>query len=83
MNEPGFEHSQLRGITIKNMIVTVACTATLVSGGMGAYFGLKTDMKDIKDNQTTYNKITDLRLKAIEDRQNLLELQIHDLQIRK
>lgn len=81
--EPGFEHSQLRGITIKNMIVTIVCTATLVSTMMGAYFGIKSDIKDIRDNQNTYNKITDLRLKAVEDRQNLLELQISDLKNKK
>jgi hypothetical protein len=77
--EPGFEHSQLRGITIKNMIVTIVCTATLVSTIMTAYFGIRSDIKDIRDNQNTYDKITDLRLKAIEDRQNLLELQIRQI----
>lgn len=75
----GFEHSQLRGITIKNMIVTIVCTATLVSAIMTAYFGIKSDMRDIQANQNTYNKITDLRLKAVEDRENLLEFQITEL----
>lgn len=76
---PGFEHSQLRGITIKNMMVTIVCTATLVSTILASYYGIRDDMKDIKDNQNTYNKITDLRLKAIEDRQNILEMQIGEL----
>lgn len=76
---PGFEHNQLRGITIKNMIVTIVCTATLVTTILTTYFGLKDDMKDIRDNQNTYNKITDLRLKAIEDRQNFFELQISEM----
>lgn len=80
---PGFEHRQLRGITIKNMMVTIVCTASIVISIMTAYFGLRTDMKDIQDNQNTYNKITDLRLKAVEDRQNMLDLEITELKNKK
>lgn len=78
--EPGFEHSQLRGITIKNMLVTIVCTASIVTTVLTTLFSLKSDIKDIRDNQSTYNKITDLRLKALEDRQNIFEVQIQQLQ---
>jgi hypothetical protein len=78
--EPGFEHSQLKGITIKNMLVTIACTATIVSSGMGAYFGLQKSIDRATYKQDEQNKIFDLRLKTVEDHQKLIDIQLQDLQ---
>lgn len=80
---PGFEHSQLRGITIKNMIVTVACTATLVISLMTAYSGLKSDNLTTRQMQDEQNKILELRIRIIEDQQKLLSQQIRELQDKK
>lgn len=83
MSEPGFEHSQLRGITIKNMIVTVVCTATIVASVMGTYFGITQKMSDISHTQEQNNQIMDLRIRTLEDQQKLIREQIRDLQNRK
>lgn len=80
---PGFEHSQLKGITIKNMIVTIVCTASLVVTIMGAYTGLKEQIDHQQYRQDTQNQLIDLRLKAVEDQQTLIRQQIKELQERK
>ena len=80
---PGFEHSQLKGITIKNMIVTVVCTASLVVTIMGAYSGLKESMTEQRLRQDTQNQLIDLRLKAVEDQQIIIRQQIKEIQDRK
>lgn len=80
---PGFEHSQLKGITIKNMIVTVVCTASLVITIMGAYNGLKESMTEQRLRQDTQNQLIDLRLKAVEDQQTIIRQQIKEIQDRK
>lgn len=66
---PGIEHTQLRGLTIKNMIVTIACTASIVVTVMTAYNGLKSQ-----------NDINDLRIRVTEARITVLEQQIHEMQ---
>lgn len=83
MAEPGFEHSELKGITIKNMIVTVICTATLVITIMGSYAGLKAEISDVRHDQSEHDKITDLRIRVVEDQQKILSEQIKELQNRK
>lgn len=64
------------------MIVTIICTATIVSAGMGAYFGLQSSMTQMKDNQESQNKIMDLRIRALEDQQKLINIEVRELQNR-
>jgi len=68
---PGIEHTQLKGLTIKNMIVTIACTTSMVIAVMGAYYGLKSQ-----------NDINDLRIRVTEARITVLEQQIREMQLK-
>lgn len=70
--EPGFEHTALRGITIKNMIVTIFCTATIVASVMTTYFQLR-----------GVQEIQELRLKMLEDHQKVIDHRIDELQQNK
>lgn len=75
----GIEHRQLKGITIKNMIVTIVCTASIVSSVLTTYFGLKSDIKDISSTQETTNRVNEIRLKLLESQVTLLQQQMHEL----
>lgn len=76
----GFENQTLRGITVKNMIVTILCTASIVISVMTTYYNLKSDIKDVKDNQDLSNRITDVRLKMLETQIVVIQQQIGELQ---
>jgi len=80
MSEVGFEHNQLRGITIKNMIVTIVCTASIVVSVMTTYFNLKSGQDAIQYTQDKQNIVTDLRLRAIEAQIVVINKQIEELQ---
>ncbi|SFS48839.1 hypothetical protein [Mucilaginibacter polytrichastri] len=73
------EHTQLRGITVRNVIVTVISTISIVISVMTTYFQLKDDIKDVKSQQETQNRVNDLRLKILEDHVNILQQQIDEL----
>lgn len=76
----GFEHRELKGITVKNIIVTVISTATIVVSVMTTYFGIKAEIEKNQYQQEEYNRINDIRLKTIEQRQDIMEKEIQDLQ---
>jgi len=80
---PGFEHNQIKGITIKNMIVTVVCTASIVASVTTAYFGITNSISSIGYKQEEQNKIIDLRIRTLEDQQKLIREEIRDLQMKK
>lgn len=67
----GFEHTQLKGLTIKNMIITITCTASIVITIMSAYSGLKSQ-----------NDINDLRIRVTEARVTVLEQNLRELQLK-
>jgi hypothetical protein len=80
---PGYEHTALRGITIKNMIVTVFCTASIVVSVMSTYFSLRDDIKDSKADQATQNKIFELRLKIVEAQIIIIQNQVEAIKDNK
>lgn len=69
----GIEHTQLKGLTIKNLIVTIVSTASIVVCVMTTYFQLKGDISDVKYQQETTNRVNEIRLKTLEARVDLLE----------
>ena len=71
------EHKELKGITIRNLLVTIASTASIVASVMTTYFQLKDDIHDIKTEQTTQNKIYDIRLKTLELQVSTLQIQVN------
>lgn len=77
------EHRELKGITLKNIVVTIISTASIVISVMTTYFNLKSDVADIRSTQETTTRVNDIRLKLIESQVSLLQQQIHELQDNK
>lgn len=83
----GIENQQLRGYTIKNLIATIVSTAGICVTLMGVYNGVmnrfdKTDQKlTMSDSARVRDqRINDLRLRNLENRQNMIDQQINALQ---
>lgn len=74
-----FEHREIRGITIKNMMVTIASTISIVVSVMTGYFQLKGDIKDIRSLQETQSRINEIRLKVLEGQVNVLQQEVQEL----
>jgi hypothetical protein len=70
------EHTELKGITIRNMIVTVISTASIVASVMTTYYGLKNDIMEIKSTQETETSINNIRIKMLEGQVTLLQAEI-------
>jgi hypothetical protein len=75
------EHQQLKGITLKNLVVTIVSTASIVASVMTTYFGLKTDIQEIKNAQNTEAKLNNIRIKVLEDQVTLLQNEMDDIKI--
>lgn len=91
---PGYEHTALRGITIKNMILTVVCTATMVASVMTTYFELKESIREsntslsvtiaeMKYNEEKQNSLYEIRLKTVEAELQVVQQQVAQLQQNK
>jgi hypothetical protein len=74
------EHKELRGITLKNIVVTIISTASIVISVMTTYFNLKGDISSIKNDQAIQVRVNDLRIKALETQLNVLQQQVTELQ---
>ena len=70
------EHTELKGITIRNMMVTVISTASIVASVMTTYYGLKGDITEIKSSQETETRINNIRLKMLEGQVTVLQAEI-------
>lgn len=75
------EHRELKGITVKNLVVTVMSTASIVASVMTTYFGLKNDIRDIKSSQEIEARINNLRIKMLEDEVSLLQKEVEGIKI--
>ena len=73
------EHRELRGITIKNLLVTIFSTASIVASVMTSYLQLKSDIHDIKLSQETQNRVYDIRLKVLETQVSVLQHEVDEL----
>ncbi len=73
------EHRELKGITLKNFILTIVSTASIVASVMTTYLQLKNDIHDIKLTQETQNRINDIRLKVLESEVSLLQQQLDEI----
>jgi hypothetical protein len=73
------EHRELRGITIKNLVVTIMGTASIVASVMTTYFELRSDVQDIKASQQAEAKINNIRIKILEDQVALLQKQVDEI----
>ena len=74
-----FEHQELKGITVKNLVVTIVSTASIVASVMTTYFGLKTDISEIKASQETEGRINNIRIKILEGQVSLLQKEVDEI----
>ena len=73
------EHRELKGITVRNLIVTLVSTASIVASVMTTYFQLKEDVNNIRLNQETQNRVNDVRLKVLENQVAVLQRQVDEI----
>ena len=75
------EHQELKGITVKNLVVTVVSTASIVASVMTTYFGLKTDIREIKASQETETRVNNIRIKVLEDQVVMLQKEVDAIRL--
>ena len=63
----GFEFTALKGANVKNLVVTVICTATIVWSIGLAYNGIISKISDVNNAQGNYQKINDLQISILKD----------------
>jgi cell division protein FtsL len=78
-----FEHRELKGITIKNIVVTIISTASIVISVMTTYFQLKEDIRDVRIQQDAQNRINEIRLKVLEGQVALLQREVEQIKTKK
>jgi hypothetical protein len=73
------EHHEIRGITVKNMVVTAVSAISIMASVMTTYFNLKSDVSDVRATQETQTRVNDIRLKLLESQVGLLQQEVHEL----
>jgi len=63
------------------LVVTIVSTASIVASVMTTYFGLETDIRDIKTSQATETRINNIRLKILENDVALLQKQVDEIKL--
>lgn len=70
------EHKELKGITLKNFITTIASTISIVSLVLTTYFNLQSAIQDVRSQNEVTNRVYDIRLKVLETEVNELRQEI-------
>lgn len=73
------EQHEIRGITLKNITVTIISTISIVVSVMTTYFQLKGDIKDVRATQETQNRVNEIRLKVLEGEVAILQQEVREL----
>lgn len=73
------EHRQLKGITIKNIVVTVISTASIVTSVMASYFQLRSDISEVKVRQEAQARVYEVRLRVLEGQVTVLQREVEDI----
>ncbi|MEZ2338321.1 hypothetical protein AB6735_21910 [Mucilaginibacter sp. RCC_168] len=77
------EHREIKGITLKNILVTVVSTVSIVMSVMTTYFQLKSDIKDVRSTQETQSRVNEIRLKVLEGQVAILQQDVNKLKENK
>ena len=77
------EQKELKGITVKNLLITVISTASIVASVMTTYFQLRNDIHDVKVQTDTQSRITEIRLKVLEGDVVVLQQEVDEIKNRK
>lgn len=73
------EHKELKGITIKNILVTIISTASIVASVMTTYFDLKGEITEVRNKQETTERIQEIRIKVLESQVSILQRQVEEI----
>jgi hypothetical protein len=73
------EHRELKGITIRNIIVTLFGTASIVASVTTSYFRLKSDINEMRTMQDSQSRINELRLKVLEGNVAILQQEVQKI----
>jgi hypothetical protein len=77
------EHRELKGITVRNLIVTIASTASIVASVITTYFQLRADIRDVSAKQEAQARVDEVRLKVLEDQVAILQQQVDGIKSQK
>ncbi len=70
------ENRELKGITARLILTIVISTATIVSGGFGAYYGLKSDIQEVKSQ----NEVKKVEFQALKVQVDAIQVQLNQMQ---
>jgi hypothetical protein len=73
------EHRQLKGITIKNILVTILSTASIVTSVITSYYQLKSDINDVKVRQEAQTRVNEVRLRVLEEQVTVLQREMEQI----
>ncbi|GAA3994659.1 hypothetical protein [Mucilaginibacter dorajii] len=73
------EHREIRGITLKNIVVTVVSTISIVITVMTSYFQLKSNLQEVRAIQETQNRVNEVRLKILENQVSVLQQEVNEI----
>jgi hypothetical protein len=77
------EHKELKGIAVKNLVVTIISTASIVVSVMTTYFQLKNDIYYLKTQEETQSRVNEIRLKVLENSVSVLQQEVDELKNKK
>ena len=77
------EHRELKGITVRNIIVTIVSTASIVASVVTTYFQLKADIHDVSIKQEAQARVDEVRLKVLENEVAILQRQVDEIKSSK
>ena len=72
------EHKELKGITLRNLVITIGSTISIVASVLTTYFNLKSDMQSLQTQNEITNRVYDIRLKVLETNVALLQQEINN-----
>lgn len=75
----GFENQTLKGVTLKNLLVTIVSTASIVASVLCTYYGLKSDMQEMRQSQQSETRVNNIRIGILEQQVSLLQAQMKEL----
>jgi hypothetical protein len=77
------EHQELKGITVKNIVVTIVSTASIVASVMTTFFNLKSDVNELRSRQETTDRVNEIRLKLLESQVAVLQQEVQEIKYKQ
>jgi hypothetical protein len=77
------EHKELKGITVRNMMVTIVSTASIVASVMTTYFNLKNDVSELRNRQITTDRVNEIRLQVLESQVAVLQQEVQEIKYKQ